>query len=240
MSKETPTKVEITKEQKKLNLKGKRRNIGLVINLFCSSSVLISLLILSIVSTILFIVIREEYMLSIVDSIEKNLKTTIEDLIKQAIDTIKENLDPDDVYDQILSTLKTITVTINGETQNLNHEQVIELFEKMIPRENFSQVFEDYLNSEQINLENINLEFIKDLIRKLNLNQYNEIIKIVLIVTSYLTIINILNAVLASRLLVVDGKVSKHLILASSIMTLNLINIIGLIIFNVNNKKAIE
>ncbi|WP_028124524.1 hypothetical protein [Mesoplasma melaleucae] len=97
-----------------------------------------------------------------------------------------------------------------------------------------------FIQNRQVVLpEQLNLNLIKNLIDKLELQPYCTWEVYLLILATYLGIINILNIIFAARLVITKGKVARVLFMVTSVLTFNVLNWIEMFVFITNDKKAV-
>ncbi|AVN65173.1 hypothetical protein CG002_02265 [Mesoplasma florum] len=239
--KEKVIKQKPSKEEKKFNKKVIRRKNGILLNLFGSSTTIIGLIMFSLISILIFIYIREENFITLVDDLEKDLKTNIEKLINDAIQTVKDKTNPEEIYQKVLDSLKgDITVKIKNENVTLSAQEVKDLFNQILPKDDFVKLINDFLDFGEIKIpDNINLDFLRDLIKKLKLDNFNEIMLIIVIVSTSVTIMNLLNIIFAWRLMLVKNKVIKILFIITSVLSINIFSWIGSLVYLINDRKEV-
>ncbi|AVN64502.1 MULTISPECIES: hypothetical protein [Mesoplasma] len=231
-------KQEPSKEEKKLNKKVIHRKNGILLNLFGSSTIIIGLIMFSLISILIFIYVRQENLITLVDNLEKDLKTNIEKLINDAIQTVKDNTNPEEIYNEIIKNLNTTNISINE--QSLEPEEVIDLFNQVLPEEKFIKMINEFLDFGEIKIpENVNLDFLRDLIKKLNLDDYNQIMLIIVIAATSLTIINLLNIIFAWRLMLSKNRAIKILFIITSVLSINIFSWIGTLVYLINDRKEV-
>ncbi|AAT75806.1 unknown transmembrane protein [Mesoplasma florum L1] len=239
--KEKVIKQKPSKEEKKFNKKVIRRKNGILLNLFGSSTTIIGLIMFSLISILIFIYIRQENFITLVDNLEKDLKTNIEKLINDAIQTVKDKTNPEEIYQKVLDSLKgDITVKIKNEVVTLSAQEVKDLFNQILPKDDFVKLINDFLDFGEIKIpDNVNLDFLRDLIKKLKLDNFNEIMFIIVIVSTSVTIINLLNIIFAWRLMLVKNKVIKILFIITSVLSINIFSWIGSLVYLFNDRKEV-
>ncbi|ATZ21695.1 hypothetical protein [Mesoplasma tabanidae] len=231
-----------SKEEKKFNRKVKHRKNGILLNLFGSSTIIIGLILFSIILFLLFTYIKQEKIISVVDSFEKDLKTNVEKLINDAIQAVKDKANSKEIYNEIINKLNTtgITITVDNKEIQLKSEDVINLFNQILPEEKFEQLINDFLDFGEVKIpENINLDFLRDLIKKLNIDNFNQITLILLIAFTGLSIINLLNIIFAWKLILTKNKVIKCLFIITSVLSINIFNWIGSLVYLINDKEEV-
>ncbi|AVN59057.1 hypothetical protein [Mesoplasma florum] len=239
--KEKVIKQKPSKEEKKFNKKVIRRKNGILLNLFGSSTTIIGLIMFSLISILIFIYIREENFITLVDDLEKDLKTNIEKLINDAIQTVKDKTNPEEIYQKVLDSLKgDITVKIKNQDVTLSAQEVKDLFNQILPKDDFVKLINDFLDFGEIKIpDNINLDFLRDLIKKLKLDNFNEIMLIIVIVSTSVTVMNLLNIIFAWRLMLVKNKVIKILFIITSVLSINIFSWIGSLVYLINDRKEV-
>ncbi|ATZ20975.1 hypothetical protein [Mesoplasma coleopterae] len=243
--KEQQNKLKPSKEEKKFNKKVIRRKNGILLNLFGSSAIIIGLIIFSLIAILLFIFITQEKFITLVDNfdnLEKDLKTNIEKLINDAIQTVKDNTNPEEIYNEIMKNINQtgITIKVGNDIVLLSSDDVINLFNQVLPKEGFIKTINDFLDFGEVKIpDNSILDFLKDLIKKLKLDNFNEIMLIIVIVSTSLTIINLLNIIFAWRLMLVKNKVIKILFIITSVLSINIFSWIGTLVYLFNDQKEV-
>ncbi|ATI74091.1 hypothetical protein [Mesoplasma florum] len=240
--KEKVIKQKPSKEEKKFNKKVIRRKNGILLNLFGSSTTIIGLIMFSLISILIFIYIRQENFITLVDNLEKDLKTNIEKLINDAIQTVKDKTNPEEIYQKVIESLNTsgITIKVGNDIVTLSSQDVIDLFNQVLPEEKIVQLINDFLDFGEIKIpDNVNLDFLRDLIKKLKLDNFNEIMFIIVIVSTSVTIINLLNIIFAWRLMLVKNKVIKILFIITSVLSINIFSWIGSLVYLFNDRKEV-
>ncbi|ATI73402.1 hypothetical protein [Mesoplasma florum] len=239
--KEKVIKQKPSKEEKKFNKKVIRRKNGILLNLFGSSTTIIGLIMFSLISILIFIYIRQENFITLVDNLEKDLKTNIEKLINDAIQTVKDKTNPEEIYQKVLDSLKgDITVKIKNEDVTLSAQEVKDLFNQILPKDDFVKLINDFLDFGEIKIpDNINLDFLRDLIKKLKLDNFNEIMLIIVIFSTSVTVMNLLNIIFAWRLMLVKNKIIKILFIITSVLSINIFSWIGSLVYLINDRKEV-
>ncbi|AVN61114.1 hypothetical protein [Mesoplasma florum] len=240
--KEKVIKQKPSKEEKKFNKKVIRRKNGILLNLFGSSTTIIGLIMFSLISILIFIYIRQENFITLVDNLEKDLKTNIEKLINGAIQTVKDKTNPEEIYQKVIESLNTsgITIKVGNDIVTLSSQDVIDLFNQVLPEEKFVQLINDFLDFGEIKIpDNVNLDFLRDLIKKLKLDNFNEIMLIIVIISTSVTIMNLLNIIFAWRLMLVKNKVIKILFIITSVLSINIFSWIGSLVYLFNDRKEV-
>ncbi|AGY41535.1 unknown transmembrane protein [Mesoplasma florum W37] len=240
--KEKVIKQKPSKEEKKFNKKVIRRKNGILLNLFGSSTTIIGLIMFSLISILIFIYIRQENFITLVDNLEKDLKTNIEKLINDAIQTVKDKTNPEEIYQKVIESLNTsgITIKVGNDIVTLSSQDVIDLFNQVLPEEKFVQLINDFLDFGEIKIpDNVNLDLLRDLIKKLKLDNFNEIMLIIVIVSTSVTIMNLLNIIFAWRLMLVKNKIIKILFIITSVLSINIFSWIGSLVYLINDQKEV-
>ncbi|AVN62465.1 hypothetical protein CG001_02330 [Mesoplasma coleopterae] len=240
--KEKVVKAKPSKKEKEFNKQVKRRKNGILLNLFGSSTTIIGLIIFSIISILLFIYIRQEKFISIVESFDKDFKSNIEKLINDALQTVKDKTNPEDIYNEIIKNINKngITIKVGNDIVLLSSDDVINLFNQVLPKEGFIKTINDFLDFGEVKIpDNSILDFLKDLIKKLKLDNFNEIMLIIVIVSTSLTIINLLNIIFAWRLMLVKNKIIKILFIITSVLSINIFSWIGTLVYLFNDQKEV-
>ncbi|PPE04980.1 hypothetical protein EELLY_v1c06660 [Entomoplasma ellychniae] len=228
----TCNKQHLLKEEKTFEKKLKRRNVGLIMNLFGSSSLIFLTIFLVVILGLIYFWAGKE-------KIQTGLNSTVsylENKLKSFIDEIKQSFNPDEMYEELMKKINTegITITIDGQSRTLDADQIRELVEKILPKQTFVDMVNHYLEFGDIKLPS---ESIKKLIDKFPWESFDKYLIIALVTASSLTVVNILNIIFASRLVIANGIIAKVGFIITSILSFNLINWIGLSVFSVNDKK---
>ncbi|PPE06488.1 hypothetical protein [Mesoplasma corruscae] len=228
----TCNKQHLSKEEKTFEKKLKRRNVGLIMNLFGSSSLIFLTIFLVVILGLIYFWAGKE-------KIQTGLNSTVsylENKLKSFIAEIKQSFNPDEMYEELMKKINTegIQIKIDGQSHPLNADQIKELVEKILPKQTFVDMVNHYLEFGNIKLPS---ESIKKLIDKFPWESFDKYSIIALVVTSSLTIVNILNIIFTSRLVIGNGIIAKVGFIITSILSFNLINWIGLSVFSVNDKK---
>ncbi|ATI73403.1 hypothetical protein [Mesoplasma florum] len=228
---------QLTKEEKKFNKNVKRRKVGLIMNIFGSSSTLFGWLILLVLSIGIVLFVKDKYLEILNDLTQTKIQDTLEQLIRDA--NSQQGLSAEEIYNKIILSIQDNG--LNFGKKHLSLEQVKDVFGTVFDKTTLTQVIQNSLdNGGSVQLpETVNAEFINTVIDKLDLDIVKNMDSLLVIVAAALTAINLLNIIFASRLIVVKGKISKPLFIITSILSINIINWIGMLVFVVNDKKTV-
>ncbi|AVN59058.1 hypothetical protein [Mesoplasma florum] len=235
--KEVKVKQAVSKEEKKFNKNVKRRKVGLIMNIFGSSSTLFGWLILLVLSIGIVLFVKDKYLEILNNLTQTKIQDTLEQLIRDA--NSQQGLSAEEIYNKIILSIQDNG--LNFGKKHLNLEQVKDVFGTVFDKTTLTQVIQNLLdNGGSVQLpETVNAEFINTVIDKLDLDIVKNMDSLLVIVAAALTAINLLNIIFASRLIVVKGKISKPLFIVTSILSINIINWIGMLVFVVNDKKTV-
>lgn len=227
----------LTHEELKFIKNEKHRKVGLILNTVGSSSLFLIFFLLLVIAILIIVFVKEYYLLQLVDKVENGIRTTIENLINTAIEKVNDKTNIDEIYNQIIETISKNGITLRNGTV-LSTEDIKELFNKVLNEEELKNIISTFVKNGKVVLpEQLNLDFIKNLIKELELYQFRNWGMILLIIACYFTVVNLLNIILAARLIITKGKIAKVLFILTSFLSINLINWIGMLIFIANNKK---
>ncbi|AVN65174.1 hypothetical protein CG002_02270 [Mesoplasma florum] len=235
--KEVKVKQAVSKEEKKFNKNVKRRKVGLIMNIFGSSSTLFGWLILLVLSIGIVLFVKDKYLEILNNLTQTKIQDTLEQLIRDA--NSQQGLSAEEIYNKIILSIQDNG--LNFGKKHLSLEQVKDVFGTVFDKTTLTEVIQNSLdNGGSVQLpETVNAEFINTVIDKLDLDIVKNMDSLLVIVAAALTAINLLNIIFASRLIVVKGKISKPLFIITSILSINIINWIGMLVFVVNDKKTV-
>ncbi|ATQ35600.1 hypothetical protein MENTO_v1c04640 [Mesoplasma entomophilum] len=235
--KEVKVKQAVSNEEKKFNKKVKRRKVGLIMNIFGSSSTFFGWLILLILAVAIILFAKDKYLELLNGLVKNRISDTLEKLIGDAQQG-NTAMSADQIFNKIIETIKANGLDFGKK--HLSYEQVTDAFGTVFNKASLTQVIQNWMSNGDVELpQTVTKEFIDQLIVKLDLDIFKNMGVALIIVSAFLTVINLLNIIFASRLIVAKAKISKPLFIITSIISINIINLIGMLVFVVNDKKTV-
>ncbi|AVN62466.1 hypothetical protein CG001_02335 [Mesoplasma coleopterae] len=235
--KEVKVKQAVSNEEKKFNKKVKGRKVGLIMNIFGSSSTFFGWLVLLILAVAIILFAKDKYLELLNGLVKNRISDTLEKLIGDAQQG-NTAMSADQIFNKIIETIKANGLDFGKK--HLSYEQVTDAFGTAFNKTSLTQVIQNWMNNGDVELpQTVTKEFIDQLIVKLDLDIFKNMGVALIIVSAFLTVINLLNIIFASRLIVAKAKISKPLFIITSIISINIINLIGMLVFVVNDKKTV-